>query len=102
MRGIECVWDSTLEFKAVEGIIGKLAFVRFKVHDEVGTDEGDGGNGGSPDALRTERGALKGACASARMDYRGLNKVTIANRYPLPNMDELQRKTDQGLLLGGS
>lgn len=39
-RGIECVWDSTLEFKAVEGIIDRLTFVRFKVHDEeIGIDD---------------------------------------------------------------
>ena len=24
------------------------------------------------------------------MDYRGLNKVTILNRYPLPLLDELR------------
>ncbi|KAI5857544.1 PLC-like phosphodiesterase [Tricharina praecox] len=39
-RGIECVWDTTLEFKAVEGVIEKLTFVRFKVHDEeLGRDD---------------------------------------------------------------
>ena len=26
------------------------------------------------------------------MDYRGLNKVTIPNRYPLPNVDELRER----------
>ena len=26
------------------------------------------------------------------IDYRGLNKVTIPNRYPLPNMDELKEQ----------
>ena len=26
------------------------------------------------------------------VDYRGLNKVTIPNRYPLPNMDELRER----------
>ena len=24
------------------------------------------------------------------IDYRGVNKITIPNRYPLPNMDELK------------
>lgn len=39
-RGIDCVWDTTLEFKAVDGIIEKLTFVRFKVHDsELGRDD---------------------------------------------------------------
>jgi hypothetical protein len=33
-RGIECVWDTKLEFEGVEGVIEKLTFVRFKVHDE--------------------------------------------------------------------
>lgn len=39
-RGIECVWDTKLEFKAVEGIVEALSFVKFKIHDEeIGTDD---------------------------------------------------------------
>ena len=26
------------------------------------------------------------------IDYRGINKITIPNRYPLPNMDELRER----------
>ncbi|KAA8894591.1 PLC-like phosphodiesterase [Sphaerosporella brunnea] len=33
-RGIECTWDQKLDFRAVDGIVEKLTFVRFKVHDE--------------------------------------------------------------------
>ena len=27
-----------------------------------------------------------------RIDYRGINKITVPNRYPLPNMDELKER----------
>ena len=26
------------------------------------------------------------------IDYRGINKITVPNRYPLPNMDELKER----------
>jgi hypothetical protein len=33
-RGTECVWEQTLEFNGVGGVIEKLTLVRFKIHDE--------------------------------------------------------------------
>ncbi|PWW79283.1 PLC-like phosphodiesterase [Tuber magnatum] len=33
-RGIECAWNEKLEFKGIAGIVEKLTFVRFKIHDE--------------------------------------------------------------------
>jgi hypothetical protein len=33
-RGIECTWDQKMEFMGVEGVVEKLTFVRFKIHDE--------------------------------------------------------------------
>ncbi|KAG0127561.1 PLC-like phosphodiesterase [Tuber indicum] len=33
-RGIECTWNEKLEFKGISGIVEKLTFVRFKIHDE--------------------------------------------------------------------
>lgn len=39
-RGIDPVWDAKLEFKGVGGIIDKLTFLRFKIHDEeLGHDD---------------------------------------------------------------
>jgi len=29
------------------------------------------------------------------IDYRGINKVTVPNRYPLPNMDELKERVQE-------
>jgi hypothetical protein len=33
-RGIECTWNEKLEFKGISGIVEKLTFIRFKIHDE--------------------------------------------------------------------
>jgi hypothetical protein len=33
-RGTECTWDQKLEFTGVQGVVEKLTFVRFKIHDE--------------------------------------------------------------------
>lgn len=39
-RGIECVWDETVEFMKISHIVEKLTFVRFKIHDsEFGKDD---------------------------------------------------------------
>jgi hypothetical protein len=39
-RGVECAWNEKLEFKGVQGVLEKITFVRFKVHDEeFGVDD---------------------------------------------------------------
>lgn len=39
-KGIECVWNETLQFKTVPDVVEKLTFIRFKIHDEEwGSDD---------------------------------------------------------------
>ena len=38
--------------------------------------------------LFVPKGHSRGLCLC--IDYRGINKITVLNRYPLPNMDELK------------